>query len=103
MVTQRVVGRARDRQRARFASYNAVLRTNSQASGEILEKIAPMKAEAKILLEKAATKMRFSARAWHRLLRVSRTIADLEGEFEQIEARHMAEALSFRRLRLQDL
>lgn len=97
------VERARNRQKFRFEKMGSLLHTNSQASGEILESIGVMKPEAKALLEKAAQKMRFSARAWHRLLRVSRTIADLEGEFDVIETRHMAEALSFRRLRLQDL
>ena len=105
--TSEIVGarveRARHRQKGRFERMGSVLHTNSQASGEVLEQIGVMKPEAKMLLEKAAVKMRFSARAWHRLLRVGRTIADLEGEFDAIEARHMAEALSFRRLRLQDL
>lgn len=97
------VERARQRQKIRFEKMGSNLHTNSQASGDALEQIGIMKPEAKILLEKAAQKMRFSARAWHRLLRVGRTIADLEGEFTHIEARHIAEALSFRRLRLQDL
>ncbi len=97
------VERARNRQKTRFEKMGSDMRINSQASGEALEQIAVMSADAKAILEKAAAKMRLSARAWHRLLRVSRTIADLEGEFPQIEARHMAEALSFRRLRMQDL
>lgn len=97
------VEKARARQRNRFAALGSELHTNSQASGDILERIAIMKPDAKSLLEKAAVRMKLSARSWHRLLRVARTIADLEGEFTEIEARHMAEALSFRRLRLQDL
>ncbi len=97
------VERARQRQKSRFENAGSAHHTNSQASGDILEQISVMKPDAKALLEKAATKMRFSARSWHRLLRVARTIADLEGDIAQIEARHIAEALSFRRLRLQDL
>lgn len=97
------VARARGRQKIRFEKMGLNLHTNSQASGDALEAISQMKPEAKILLEKAATKMKLSARSWHRLLRVSRTIADIEGDFPQIEPHHMAEALSFRRLRLQDL
>ena len=97
------VARARQRQRDRFAKAGSALRLNSQASGEILETIAVLSPEARSLLEKAAVKMKFSARGWHRLLRVARTIADLEGDAPEIATPHMAEALSFRRLRLQDL
>ncbi len=97
------VERARARQKNRFEAMGSSLRINSQASGEALEKIAALHPDAKSMLEKAAVKMKFSARSWHRLLRVSRTIADLEGDSPVIEPRHMAEALSFRRLRLQDL
>jgi magnesium chelatase family protein len=97
------VERARMRQKIRFEKAGSNLRLNSQASGDILEAIAIMSPEARALLEKAAAKMKFTARGWHRLLRVARTIADLEGEAPQISTAHMAEALSFRRLRLQDL
>jgi magnesium chelatase family protein len=47
------------------------------------------------LLERAAERLGLSARAWHRCLRVARTVADLEGA-EAIEAGHVAEALSYR-------
>lgn len=97
------VERARARQRARFQAHGIDLRLNAQASGDALEKITAISADAKALLEKAAVKMKFSARGWHRMLKVGRTIADLEGDLPQIETRHIAEALSFRRLRLQDL
>ena len=52
------------------------------------------------LLEKAAERMKFSARTYYRLIRVSRTIADLEGDFDKINDSHVAEALSYRKINL---
>ena len=65
----------------------------------------PKELETAINFEKGAEdfilavleKLKFSARAYHRILRVSRTIADLE-KSEQVKQSHLAEALSYRRL-----
>ena len=73
---------------------------NARADGTFLEAIAVLSAEAKDLLDKAMEKARFSARGYYRLLRVARTIADLDGEAEAISRIHMAEALSYRRVSL---
>ncbi len=73
------------------------IRLNSQAEGEFLEKITPLDDNARELLQKSAEKWKFSARGYHRLLRVARTIADLDGGKDEITSVHLSEALSYRR------
>ncbi len=70
-------------------------RQNADVEGKLLEEIAAPDAEGKELLLKAADRFGLSARAFHRILRVARTIADLEGA-DDIRRPHVAEALSFR-------
>lgn len=103
VVAARVL-RARDIQSRRFAALSAPekMRLNANAEGKILEQICAMDDAAETLMKNAASKLKLSARSWFRMLRVSRTIADLDGA-EGITSRHVAEALSYRRLRLQDL
>ena len=87
---------ARDIQLRRFAELNVKLRTNAEADGAILEKIATPNEKGRATLAKAAEKLRLSARGYHRVLKVARTIADLEAQPE-IGHPHIAEALSYRR------
>ncbi|OEJ64397.1 YifB family Mg chelatase-like AAA ATPase [Magnetovibrio blakemorei] len=87
---------ARDRQTARFAALESTARTNAEADGQVLEQIAQLDGPAKALLAEAAERMRLSARGYHRILRVSRTIADLDGAPDVLKL-HVAEALSYRR------
>ncbi|MBO9411504.1 MULTISPECIES: YifB family Mg chelatase-like AAA ATPase [unclassified Ruegeria] len=68
---------------------------NADMEGKLLEEIAAPDPEGKELLLKAAERFGLSARAYHRILRVARTIADLEGA-PDIRRPHVAEALSFR-------
>ncbi|MCC7272252.1 MAG: YifB family Mg chelatase-like AAA ATPase [Alphaproteobacteria bacterium] len=91
------VGAARERQRARFERLGAAhLACNAEADGEVLEAIAAPDADGKRLLTEAAERLRLSARGWHRVLRVARTLADLDGS-AGVRRLHVAEALSYRR------
>jgi magnesium chelatase family protein len=73
------------------------LLANAHADGSALEKIAPMTVEARDFLVKAAQKLMLSGRGYHRMIRIARTIADME-QTEVIQPTHMAEALSYRRI-----
>lgn len=69
---------------------------NAEAEGATLESMAHMAEDAKTLLIQAAEKLMLSARGYHRIMRVARTIADMEAS-ETILKHHVAEALSFRK------
>ncbi len=88
------VAAARAVQNARFSAHPAT-RTNAEAEGAILEQIAGPDAEGRDLLTRAAERFGLSARAYHRILRVARTVADLDGS-EHVRKPHLAEAISFR-------
>ena len=65
-----------------------------------MDSTMPLSPEAKNLLDKAAERLKLSARAYYRLIRVCRTIGDLEGDLGEISDSHVAEALSYRKIRL---
>ena len=73
------------------------LRSNAAVSGAVLEDVARPDASGLSLLREAADAMRLSARGYHRVLRVARTLADLDGA-EKVGRVHLAEALSYRAL-----
>ncbi len=91
---------ARDIQAARYGAMGlpAAILTNAEAPPEILEQVAAPEEAAKTLLNQAAATMKLSARGYHRVLRVARTIADLAGGPGRLSVQHVAEALSYRRL-----
>jgi magnesium chelatase family protein len=92
------VARARELQAERFARLaEPHLRTNAEAEGELLDQIATPDAPGRELLLRATERMHLTARGYHRVLRVARTIADLDG-LSQLTRTHIAEALSFRRI-----
>ncbi len=70
---------------------------NARTDGKILETIAPLSPDAQALLNKAMETAKLSARGYYRVLRVARTIADLDGAPGTIGKNHIAEALSYRR------
>lgn len=84
---------ARKIQEKRFAGTGYTF--NSEISSGTIREYCEMDSSAQKLLEKAYDKMALSARAYHRILRVSRTIADLE-ESGKICAKHVAEAIGYR-------
>jgi magnesium chelatase family protein len=71
-------------------------RANAEADGTLLEAIAAPDAEGRKLLTDAAERMRLTARGYHRVLRVARPLADLEGA-ASVRRIHIAEALAWRR------
>jgi magnesium chelatase family protein len=92
------VARARARQAERYAAAGQPhVRSNAAASGPLLEEVARPDAGGLSLLRDAADAMRLSARGYHRVLRVARTLADLDGA-EKVSRLHLAEALSYRTL-----
>lgn len=68
---------------------------NSEIPADRLEEFCPMDAEASRLMRSAFEKMNLSARGYHRIIRVARTIADLEGEVN-IRIPHISEAICYR-------
>ena len=88
------VAAARQRQAERYAKVPGVA-VNADAEGEILEQVATPEKAGRELLVKAADRFNLSARGYHRVLRVARTIADLDGS-ETVARSHLAEALSYR-------
>ena len=92
------VAAARDIQQRRYATLGLEgVRTNAQAHGPALEEVARPDGAGLTLLREAADAMRLSARGYHRVLKVARTLADLDGA-ERVGRVHLAEALSYRAL-----
>lgn len=92
-VAERVAA-ARTRQTLRFQGH-ATARVNADLEGGLLEETAAPDAEGRALLARVAERFGLSARGYHRVLRVARTIADLEAS-EEVRFAHIAEAVSFR-------
>ncbi|MBA3467003.1 MAG: YifB family Mg chelatase-like AAA ATPase [Gemmatimonadaceae bacterium] len=91
------VERARGRQRARYAAMRGV-GCNAHASGRWLDSRTVVKPDARSLLQTAAERLGLSARGYHRVLKVARTIADLEDSVS-VAALHIGEALQYRPVR----
>ncbi len=91
----RRVAAARERQQLRYEAMGLSTSTNAQASTAAIEQVAIPDASGMALLKDAAEAMRLSARAYHRILKVALTLADLDGA-DEIGRIHLAEAISYR-------
>ena len=88
--------KARQIQHERFASKRKV-RCNAQMSAKDLKTFVPLDTDSEGLLRMALSELNLSARAYDRILKVSRTIADLAGA-EKVDATHLSEAIQYRTL-----
>ncbi len=93
-IKKRIV-RAREIQQKRYAELGII--TNSELSGKYVSKYCKIGRESEILLKDAFEKLGLSARAYNKILKVARTIADLD-ESHNIETKHIAEAIQYRSL-----
>ena len=93
-VRARVVA-ARDIQRRRFEGLD--IHCNAMMNSSMLRTFAPLTKECGELLERAMQRLNLSARAYDRIIKVARTIADLEHK-ENIESKHISEAIGYRSL-----
>jgi magnesium chelatase family protein len=86
--------RAIQRDRFRHRGVSGIV-TNAQCSPSLIEEVAAPDAAATALMRTAAEAMKLSARGYHRVLKVARTLADLDGA-DSVGRIHLAEALSYR-------
>ncbi|MCQ2286361.1 MAG: YifB family Mg chelatase-like AAA ATPase [Bacteroidales bacterium] len=94
-IRQRVVA-AREKQRLRFES-TPMIHCNAQMSSKMVRQYCTISEEGQTILKMAMDKLGLSARAFDRILKVARTIADLDNS-EDIESEHLSEAINFRSL-----
>ena len=101
--TKSLVAEARQTQKERFKKRNSLktrpIYTNSEIEVNEIEKFCPLDSESQNFLKKAMENYQFSVRSYHRILKVSRTIADLE-QSPEIKIEHLAEALQYKTERI---
>ncbi len=89
------VHKAREVQKNRFKSLGRDINTNSEMTVKDLSNIVQLSAEVRELLDDSAERLALSARAYHRVIKIARTIADLEGALD-VKANHILEAIQYR-------
>jgi magnesium chelatase family protein len=89
------VARARSLQVSRYKALGQEIGTNAACPGPLLEEVAQPDSDGMRLLREATDAMRLTARGFHRILKVARTLADLDGE-PTVRRLHLAEAISYR-------
>ena len=93
-IKNRVI-KAREIQKERFTEAKRKIKTNSEMEAKDINKIALLEDSAKEILNTSAKKLDLSARAYHRIIKLGRTIADLDGS-KTIKSSHILEALQYR-------
>ena len=93
-IRKRVID-AREIQRRRFETLN--IHCNAMMNSSMLRRFAPLDKQCTELLERAMSQLNLSARAYDRIIKVARTIADLDGK-ANIEPQHISEAINYRSL-----
>jgi len=86
---------AREVQGRRFSKSRSRIYANAHMTPRLIKQYCPLGPEAQRLLEVAMERLGFSARAYHRILKIARTIADLEGAAD-LSPTHVAEAIQYR-------
>jgi magnesium chelatase family protein len=89
------VSKAREIQKERFSKLKKKIQTNSQMSSKDISNLVEISKDIKDILDKSANKLGLSARAYHRVIKLAQTIADLEQK-KKIELPHILEALQYR-------
>jgi len=89
------ISKARLIQQERFLKIKKKIKTNSEMNSKDISNLINLSKEVKDILDKSAVKLDLSARAYHRVIKLARTIADLE-EKAEIELAHILEALQYR-------
>ncbi|MBP6865948.1 MAG: YifB family Mg chelatase-like AAA ATPase [Candidatus Pacebacteria bacterium] len=89
------IDKARDIQKSRFKNAGRKIQTNSEMNVKDLESITPLTKEVRGSLDKSAEALGLSARAYHRVIKIARTIADLENSPEVL-SKHILEAIQYR-------
>ena len=89
------VEKAREIQKNRFKKFGRNINTNSEMNVKDLSNIIKLENSVRNLLDESAERLALSARAYHRIIKIARTIADLENS-EEIKQNHILEALQYR-------
>ncbi len=89
------VSRAREVQKNRFQKFERTIKTNSEMNVKDLSNMVKLADDVRNLLDNSAERLALSARAYHRVIKIARTIADLENS-EDITSAHILEAIQYR-------
>ena len=93
MEIRKSVMEAREIQKTRYGA--AGVPCNAMLTSSLIKRFCPLDDEAREFLRCALTRLRFSARVYHKVLKIGRTLSDLEGK-HAIEKNHLLEALQYR-------